>query len=114
MSGVISLHANKEWIAAGWAYDAVVSGVADILQPDRPDLAFELRSRLSGAGLMYLDLQTKTVDDMNQIANAVSELLRRTKASGPTTFAAPEFFPGYLQGIERLRLVLKDAIEDRK
>jgi len=100
MSGCIAINASSSWTPAGWIFDNVLEDVADELQGRDAQLARLVRDALEG--FEYLNVSNWTETQMSTLLQAVvssrAERLRR----GAAAFAKPEFFPGFLEAVDRL------------
>jgi hypothetical protein len=102
MSGLIAVNDNDTWIAAGWVFRNIVADVARDLQARDPASARPfLDAESHGAG-GAVDLSKMTGAQLRQAVAAMQAVRERVAAAGPHSFAQPDFFPGFLNQLDRL------------
>jgi hypothetical protein len=114
MSGLITLGEGPEqnWVAANWAFWSLLRRVGEFLPAD--DILREQIEKVEASKFEYLSLEDATADDLDRFARAVGGLRDDLTSQGPSAFASPEFFPGYLENVDKLLVVLSEGARRRR
>ena len=99
MSGCVAISAKSSWTPAGWIFDNVLEDAADLLQDRDARLARLVRDALDG--FEYLDVTDWTSMEMSSLLQAVAAARAQRVRRGAVAFAKPEFFPGFVEEVDR-------------
>jgi hypothetical protein len=97
---VIRMSTDVVWGSARWLQEAL----ADDLRPQFPQgdaivTAFD-RAKLDGSH--HVDMSEWAPSEKRRFAEAVRAALADRESRGPSSFASPEFFSGYVQKLREL------------
>jgi len=99
MSGCVAISAKSSWTPAGWIFDNTLEDAADLLQDRDARLARLVRDALEG--FEYLDVSSWTSMEMSSLLQAVVAARAQRVRRGAAAFAKPEFFPGFVEEVDR-------------
>lgn len=106
MAGTFFLPSGKSWSPAGWVYDNVLERMATIVvrkYPTVADTLLEARTEVNGG---FLDFRDAGTDTLSLLSNAASEAYEQYKTEGAGSFYRPEFYPGFMEQLDELRVML--------
>ncbi len=99
MTAFIALDDGRSWWAANWAYDAVIEGIADVLDRAEQELAAWLRQQTCtecGPGLGSVDVRELSPANRRPFRAAAQQAFRAAALAGGLGWHDPSFFPGWL------------------
>ncbi len=100
MSGCIAISASSSWTPAGWIFDNVLEDVAHRLEGVDAQSARLVRDALEG--FEYLSVSNWTEAQLSYLLQAVIASRAQRLHRGAADFTKPEFFPGFIEQLNRL------------
>jgi hypothetical protein len=107
MAGTLEISDGLSWMPAGWVYDGALERLAKAIEADRPSVARALLRARTEANGGHLDLRTFRAEDLWAIERGADEAYAQLESAGPSSFAMPEYYAGFMEQFLALREMLR-------
>jgi hypothetical protein len=112
VSGTLELSNELCWMPAGWVYDNVLDRLAAELEAEHPAIARTLLQARSAENGGYLDLRSARADELLALRQAAEKVHARLESEGASSFAAPEFYDGFVSQFRAFREILGNRLRE--
>src|SRR5215470_8306439 len=107
MAGLIQI-GEKQWSAAGWAFDHVLRLARQQLPRNGSSKILELLDE-SATGLNHLSLDNLSRDELLIFYEALEQAYLQIEREGHSSFSAPEFYSGFMDRFHELLEMIRTS-----
>ena len=105
---VVTINKDQNWGCAAYVFDNILSRAAQRIAPSNLGLAKELGLAVE-SHLNWYSLEELSAEDFRLFLHTIKEIQGQYLADGPSAFADPTFYPGFIARIEDfLKLLTSD------
>lgn len=107
MAGAVLINQNSGWSAAGWVHNYILFKVSEKLKPE-PETELSKKLAIAPTDVTgCLNLENLSAVEYQLFAEALIQAFEEGEREGPSSFADPPFFPGFLERFKELVELVK-------